>query len=163
MRDSNHIRKVLPEEGGEGDRSEVRTPSVYGDAVSAARSERAPSLPISLEEVPPAAAPDLVSEVWAFESLWRQSVAGVIAVLFSQPADVLLTLTNQEGETLGTALPKLTAEPQLALNGLVPRMLFGVLLTSLQFLFYSQLRGFFGVSKADLTFVWDTLAVIKGV
>ena len=80
----------------------------------------------------------------------------------SQPADVLLTLTNEESASLGTAFPRLTTEPELALRGLGPRLLFGVLLTSLQFLFYSQLRGLLGVSKSDLTLVWDALAVVKG-
>ena len=37
-----------------------------------------------------------------------------------------------------------------------------VLLASLQFLFYARLRGLLGVSKSDLTLVWDVLAVLKG-
>ena len=51
--------------------------------------------------------------------------------------------------------------PRLALKGLGPRGLFGVLLVSLQFLFYAQLRGAFGVSKADLTLVLDALQSIQ--
>ena len=30
-----------------------------------------------------------------------------------------------------------------------------------QFLFYSNLRGLFGVSKSDLTLVWDALAMLR--
>jgi len=90
------------------------------------------------------------------------AAAGTCAVLASQPADVLLTLTNEEGATLSTSVPRLTANPALTLNGLGPRLLFGVLLTSLQFLFYTQLRGLFGVSKGDLTLVLDALATING-
>ena len=47
------------------------------------------------------------------------------------------------------------------LQGLQPRLVFGVLLVSLQFLFYSRLRELLGVSKTDLTLVWDALAVLK--
>ena len=89
------------------------------------------------------------------------AVAGVFAVLASQPADVVLTRTNEEGATLRESVAAVSSEPALVLQGLGARLLFGVLLTSLQFLFYSQLRDLFGVSKADLTLVWDTLAVLR--
>jgi len=36
-----------------------------------------------------------------------------------------------------------------------------MLLSSLQFLIYTRLRDLFGVSKADLTLVWDALATIQ--
>ena len=80
----------------------------------------------------------------------------------SQPADVILTRTNEQGATLGQTVADVTAEPGLVLQGLAPRMLYGVLLVSLQFLFYTQLRGLLGVSKADLTNVLDALAVLRG-
>ena len=89
------------------------------------------------------------------------AVAGVFAVLASQPADVVLTRTNEEGATLSESVAAVSSEPSLVLQGLGARLLFGVLLVSLQFLFYSQLRDLFGVSKADLTLVWDTLAVLR--
>ena len=44
---------------------------------------------------------------------------------------------------------------------LTPRLLFGVLLVSLQFLFYTNLRSAFGVSKADLTLVFDALSILR--
>lgn len=90
------------------------------------------------------------------------SIAGVCAAIASQPADVLLTLTNEGNATLGSAVTRLTTSPTLALKGVGPRALFGALLTSLQFLLYSNLRGLLGVSKSDLTLVWDALAVLKG-
>jgi len=89
------------------------------------------------------------------------SVAGLFAALASQPADTLLTLTNEEGATLGSATSRLAAELRLALQGLAPRGLFAMLLSSLQFLIYTRLRDLFGVSKADLTLVWDALATIQ--
>jgi len=89
------------------------------------------------------------------------SVAGLFAALASQPADALLTLTNEEGATLSSATSRLAAEPRLALQGLAPRGLFAMLLSSLQFLIYTRLRDLFGVSKADLTLVWDALATIQ--
>ena len=110
------------------------------------------------------AAPDAVADsvlVSVGFPIAAGSVAGIIAVLASQPADVLLTLTNEEGATLSTSLPKVVASPRIVLQGLAPRMLFGVLLTSLQFLFYGRLRALLGVSKADLTLVWDALAVLR--
>ena len=89
------------------------------------------------------------------------SVAGLFGALASQPADTLLTLTNEEGATLGSATARLAADPRLALQGLAPRGLFAMLLSSLQFLIYTRLRDLFGVSKADLTLVWDALATIQ--
>ena len=90
------------------------------------------------------------------------SVAGVLAALVSQPADVLLTLANEEGGSFGTAVDRLGGSPRLGFQGVLPRALFGALLTSLQFLFYTQLRGLLGVTKSDLTLVWDALAVLNG-
>ena len=143
------------------------------------------------------------------------SVAGLFGALASQPADALLTLTNEEGATLGSATARLAAEPRLALQvlrpphtpsslapagahvpgrsltcsapphpppshhpppspyhpltsssrvalqGVLPRGLFAMLLSALQFLIYTRLRDVFGVSKADLTLVWDALATIQ--
>ena len=89
------------------------------------------------------------------------AIAGVIAVLASQPADVVLTRTNDDGATLGDAVASVREQPALILQGLSARMLYGVLLVSLQFLIYTNLRGLFGVSKADLTLVLDALAVLR--
>ena len=91
------------------------------------------------------------------------SVAGVASVLASQPADVVLTRTNDEGATLGGAIADLRASPRLALQGLAPRLLFGVLLVTLQFVLYTQLRASLGVAKTDLTLVWDALSVLRVV
>ena len=41
------------------------------------------------------------------------------------------------------------------------RLLFGVLLVSLQFVIYTNLRDLLGVSKADLTLVFDALTVLR--
>jgi len=89
------------------------------------------------------------------------AIAGALSAAASQPADAVLTLTNQDGATLASAAAEVFRQPQLVLKGLGARVLFGVLLVSLQFLFYSQLRAFFDVSKADLTLVWDTLAFLR--
>lgn len=89
------------------------------------------------------------------------AVAGVFATLASQPADVVLTRTNEAGGSLRESVRSVGQQPALVLQGLGPRLLFGVLLTSLQFLFYGRLRSLFGVSKADLTLVWDALAVLR--
>ena len=89
------------------------------------------------------------------------AIAGLCATIASQPADVVLTRTNEEGATLGSSVSDVASQPSLVLQGLAPRLIFGVLLTSLQFLFYGQLRGLFGVSKADLTLVWDVLGSLR--
>ena len=91
------------------------------------------------------------------------SVAGLASVLASQPADVVLTRTNDEGATLGGAIADLRASPRLALQGLGPRLLFGVLLVTLPFVLYTQLRAWLGVAKTDLTLVWDALSVLRVV
>ena len=41
--------------------------------------------------------------------------------------------------------------------------LFGVLLVTLQFVLYTQLRAWLGVAKTDLTLVWDALSVLRVV
>ena len=69
------------------------------------------------------------------------------------PAQVVLTRTNEGGGTLGESVAAVAAAPSLVLQGLGPRLLFGVLLTTLQFVLYGQLRGLLGVSKAALTLV----------
>eukprot|EP00327_Prymnesium_parvum_P041681 CAMPEP_0195640022 /NCGR_PEP_ID=MMETSP0815-20121206/25920_1 /TAXON_ID=97485 /ORGANISM="Prymnesium parvum, Strain Texoma1" /LENGTH=125 /DNA_ID=CAMNT_0040782649 /DNA_START=325 /DNA_END=703 /DNA_ORIENTATION=- len=80
-------------------------------------------------------------------------------VVFDQVASLLAA--RCDGATLASAAAEVFRQPQLVLKGLGARVLFGVLLVSLQFLFYSQLRAFFDVSKADLTLVWDTLAFLR--
>ena len=89
------------------------------------------------------------------------AVAGFASVLASQPADVVLTRTNEEGATLQGAIADLGAQPELVLEGLAPRLLFGVLLVTLQFVLYTQLRASLGVAKTDLTLVWDALSVLR--
>ena len=59
------------------------------------------------------------------------------------------------------AVGDIAERPALILQGLTPRLLFGVLLVSLQFLFYTNLRSAFGVSKADLTLVFDALSILR--
>ena len=88
--------------------------------------------------------------------------AGVAAVLASQPADAALTLTNDGPDaTLASAIAKLRAEPSMILSGLGARLVFGVLLVVLQFFFFQLLKSELGVSKADLTLVWDALAPLR--
>ena len=53
------------------------------------------------------------------------AVAGVFATLASQPADVVLTLTNGAGATLRQSVSAVVREPALVLQGLIPRLLFG--------------------------------------
>jgi solute carrier family 25 phosphate transporter 3 len=89
------------------------------------------------------------------------ALAGVFAALASQPADVVLTRTNKEGATLASSVAAVAQEPELLLQGLGPRLFFCVLLSSLQFLIYGQLRGLFGVSKDDLTLIWDALGSVR--
>lgn len=89
------------------------------------------------------------------------AVAGTFATLASQPADVVLTRTNEAGGSLSESVSAVTREPALVLQGIAPRLLFGVLLTSLQFFLYGRLRDLLGVSKTDLTLVWDALAVLR--
>ena len=89
------------------------------------------------------------------------AVAGVFAILASQPADVVLTRVNEADGSLADSVRLVARDPTLVLQGLQPRLVFGVLLVSLQFLFYSRLRELLGVSKTDLTLVWDALAVLK--
>ena len=42
------------------------------------------------------------------------AIAGVFAVLASQPADAVLTQTNEDGATLATALAEVMAQPDPA-------------------------------------------------
>ena len=72
----------------------------------------------------------------------------MFAALASQPADAVLTRANEGGATLGRAVAEVRGAADLILQGLGARVLFGVLLTSLQFLLYSHLRSLFGVSKS---------------
>ena len=51
--------------------------------------------------------------------------------------------------------------PSLALNGVGPRLLFGSLLVSLQFVLFTECRDLLGVSRDDLTFYWDALSVLR--
>jgi len=108
-----------------------------------------------------AAFPDASGALLFSEPLAAGALAGVLAILASQPADVVLTRTNDEGATLGGSIAQVAAAPASVLNGLGPRLLFGVLLTSAQFLLYTQLRGALGVSKADFVLVWDVLADLR--
>ena len=86
------------------------------------------------------------------EPLAAGALAGVLAILASQPADVVLTRTNDEGATLGGSIAQVAAAPASILNGLGPRLLFGVLLTSAQFLLYTQRpRPFIGPSHLPPT------------
>ena len=89
------------------------------------------------------------------------AVAGVASILASQPADAALTLTNGEGATIESAIAQLRADPKLVLSGLGARLVFGVLLVVLQFFFFQLLKSELGVSKADLTLVWDALAPLR--
>ena len=109
------------------------------------------------------------------------SVAGIVAVLVSQPADVAFTLTTSatmhgaggraaaagEGggggaeQGLARAIASLRADPSLALNGIGPRLLFGSLLVSIQFVLFSECRDLLGVSRDDLTYYWDALSVLR--
>ena len=89
--------------------------------------------------------------------------AGVAAVLASQPADAAFTLTNEGPQvTVESAVATLRANPRLILSGLGARLLFGVLLVSLQFFLFQSLKSELGVSKADLTLVYDALAPLRG-
>jgi solute carrier family 25 phosphate transporter 3 len=94
-------------------------------------------------------------------SLVAGAVAGLAAVVASHPADVVFTKSNTEGGTLASAITEVRESPELLLQGLGPRLFFGALLVALQFYLYTQLRGILGVSKADLTLVWDALTVLK--
>lgn len=94
-------------------------------------------------------------------SLVAGAVAGLAAVIASHPADVVFTKSNKDGGTLASAIAEVREAPELLLQGLGPRLFFGALLVALQFYLYTQLRGILGVSKADLTLVWDALTVLK--
>ena len=90
------------------------------------------------------------------------AVAGVAAILVSQPADAVFTLANDEGgTTLSEAVAQVRERPAVIANGLLPRLVFGVLLVTLQFYFFSEVRAALGVSKNDLTLVWDALAPLR--
>ena len=107
------------------------------------------------------ALPDATGGLLFSEPLIAGALAGVLAILVSQPADVVLTRTNEPGATLGSSISAVAAEPALVAQGLGPRLLFGVLLTSLQFLLYTQLRSSLGVSKSEFVLVWDVLADLR--
>jgi solute carrier family 25 phosphate transporter 3 len=94
-------------------------------------------------------------------SLVAGAIAGLVAVVASHPADVVFTKSNKDGGTLASAILEVREAPELLLQGLGPRLFFGALLVALQFYLYTQLRGVLGVSKADLTLVWDALTVLK--
>ena len=96
-------------------------------------------------------------------ALTAQGTTGVAAVLASQPADAAFTLTNEGPQvTVESAVATLRANPRLILSGLGARLLFGVLLVSLQFFLFQSLKSELGVSKADLTLVYDALAPLRG-
>lgn len=44
------------------------------------------------------------------------AIAGSVAVLASQPADTVLTLTNEDGATLSNAVAEVTSNPRLILK-----------------------------------------------
>jgi len=94
-------------------------------------------------------------------SLVAGAIAGVAAALASHPADVVFTKSNKEGGTLAGAISEVRDSPALLVQGLAPRLLFCAILVALQFYLYAQLRGILGVSKADLTLVWDALTVLN--
>ena len=62
---------------------------------------------------------------------------------------------------LARSIAALRANPSLALNGVGPRLLFGSLLVSLQFVLFTECRDLLGVSRDDLTFYWDALSVLR--
>ena len=51
--------------------------------------------------------------------------------------------------------------PALIAQGLSARLLFGMLLVTLQFYFFTTVREALGVSKSDITLVWDALAPLR--
>ena len=78
-------------------------------------------------------------------------------------SDAAFTLTNEGPQvTVESAVATLRANPRLILSGLGARLLFGVLLVSLQFFLFQSLKSELGVSKADLTLVYDALAPLRG-
>lgn len=87
-------------------------------------------------------------------------IAGIAATVTSQPADVVFTLANK-GLGISSAITKLQERPALVATGFWPRLLFCVLLVTLQFFLYGLLREALGVSKNDLTLVWDALAELR--
>lgn len=90
------------------------------------------------------------------------ALAGIAAILISQPADAVFTLTNEgPGVSVASAVDALRDEPARVADGLAPRLLFGVLLVSLQFFFFNFLKSELGVAKGDLTLVWDALAPLR--
>ena len=90
------------------------------------------------------------------------AVAGLAAVLISQPADVVFTRAlESSSSTLASAIAEVRREPALVAQGLAPRLLFGAALVSLQFLLFSALRDLLDVSTSDFTFFWDALAVLR--
>ena len=166
--------RILSIRSGESSLTELRR--ILSDKGAAALYRGLP--PILLKEVPFVVTKFVVFEQ-VYEALasafpeWGDSsalafpllagaVAGASGILASQPADVVLTRTNEDGATLGGSVAAVLAEPGLVLQGLAPRLLFGVLLATLQFVIYTQLREIAGVSKADLTLVYDALAILRG-
>lgn len=90
------------------------------------------------------------------------ALAGLAAVFVSQPADAVFTLANDgPGMSVMSAVEQVKERPRLIVDGLETRLLFGVLLVTLQFFFYTQLRATLGVSKDDLTIVWDALSPLR--
>lgn len=90
------------------------------------------------------------------------AVAGIAAVAVSQPADAVFTLTNDGGgRTLASAVAQVRERPALIAQGLSARLLFGMLLVTLQFYFFTTVREALGVSKSDITLVWDALAPLR--
>eukprot|EP00747_Dinoflagellata_sp_TGD_P178323 gnl/TRDRNA2_/TRDRNA2_25124_c0_seq1.p1 gnl/TRDRNA2_/TRDRNA2_25124_c0~~gnl/TRDRNA2_/TRDRNA2_25124_c0_seq1.p1 ORF type:complete len:305 (+),score=42.28 gnl/TRDRNA2_/TRDRNA2_25124_c0_seq1:81-917(+) len=84
-------------------------------------------------------------------------LAGTVAAVINQPADVLFTLVNQ-GQGFESVMTEFQKTPVLVAKGLRERLLFNALLVTLEFFFYLAIRDALGVSEDDLTLVWDALA-----
>ena len=89
-------------------------------------------------------------------SLLAGAIAGFVAALVTQPADTLLTAVSK-GSSVSDALGTIKEEPERMLRGLSTRLVYKVILTSIQFLLLSKIREGFGVSDAELTSFWDAL------
>jgi len=89
-------------------------------------------------------------------SLLAGAIAGLVAALVTQPADTLLTAVSK-GASISDTLGTIRQEPERILQGLSTRLIYKVVLTSIQFLLLSKIREGFGVSDAELTSFWDAL------
>ena len=89
-------------------------------------------------------------------SLLAGAIAGFVAALVTQPADTLLTAVSK-GASVSEAIGVIKEEPDSVLRGLSTRLVYKVILTSVQFLLLSKIREGFGVSDAELTSFWDAL------